>query len=82
MPLIRSSEIGDYLYCRRAWWYRRQGFEAANQAELTGGVELHRKHGRKVLVAALLRFLSTILLLAALVLLTLYFVDYVIRLTQ
>ena len=72
MQVIRSSDIGNYLYCRRAWWYRRQGFESENQAELASGTELHRKHGRKVLAAGLMRILGFLLLLLALVLLVAY----------
>jgi len=72
MRVIRSSDIGNYLYCRRAWWYRKQGFESDNQAELASGTELHRKHGRKVLAAGLLRTLGFLLLLLALVLLVAY----------
>ncbi len=67
-PVIRASEIGSYLYCRRAWWYRKQGFESENQAELATGLELHRQHGRRVLAASLLRVVGFLLLLAALVL--------------
>ena len=72
MQVIRSSDIGNYLYCRRAWWYRRQGFESENQAELASGTELHRLHGRKVLAAGLMRTLGFLLLLLALVLLVAY----------
>ena len=72
MQVIRSSDIGNYLYCRRAWWYRRQGLESGNQAELASGTELHRKHGRKVLAAGLMRTLGFLLLLLALVLLVAY----------
>ena len=72
MQVIRSSDIGNYLYCRRAWWYRRQGFESENQAELASGTELHRKHGRKVLAAGLMRGLGFLLLLLALILLVAY----------
>jgi len=72
MQVIRSSDIGNYLYCRRAWWYRKQGFQSENQAELASGTELHRKHGRKVLAAGLMRSLGFLLLLAALVLLVAY----------
>jgi CRISPR/Cas system-associated exonuclease Cas4 (RecB family) len=68
-PIIRASEIGNYLYCRRAWWYRKQGFESDNQVELSAGTSLHRRHGRKVLAAALLRNLAFLLILGALVLL-------------
>ncbi len=71
-PVIRASEIGSYLYCRRAWWYRKQGVESENQVELATGTELHRQHGRKVLAAGLLRTLGVILLLAALTLLIIY----------
>jgi CRISPR/Cas system-associated exonuclease Cas4 (RecB family) len=72
MPVIRASEIGNYLYCHRAWWYRRQGLESANQAELAAGTELHRQHGRRVVAAGLMRSAGLILALAALVLLAAY----------
>jgi CRISPR/Cas system-associated exonuclease Cas4 (RecB family) len=72
MKPIRASDIGTYLYCRRAWRYRLNGVESLNQAEMTLGTELHRKHRRKVLAAGLLRSLSFILLLAACILLTIF----------
>lgn len=70
MRTIRASEIGTYLYCRRAWWYRKQGVESTNQSELLTGTERHREHGRRVLAANLLRVLGLLFLLAALILLT------------
>jgi CRISPR/Cas system-associated exonuclease Cas4 (RecB family) len=73
MSTIRASDIGNYLYCRRAWWYRKQGVETENQAELTAGTQLHRQHGRKVLAASLLRNFALLLVLIALVLLAVYF---------
>ena len=72
MSVIRSSDIGNYLYCRRAWWYRKQGFESENQTELAFGTEIHRQHGRKVLSSSLTRSLGLILLFVALVLLVAY----------
>ncbi|HEY3474781.1 MAG TPA: hypothetical protein VGK56_09240 [Anaerolineales bacterium] len=72
MSVIRSSDIGNYLYCRRAWWYRKQGYESQNQAELTAGTEIHRKHGRKVLAATLNRSLGMVFLFLALILLVAY----------
>jgi CRISPR/Cas system-associated exonuclease Cas4 (RecB family) len=75
MPMrknIRASEIGAFLYCRRAWWYHRQGIPSENQEELAGGSELHRRHGRAVFIAGLYRVLAALLLLAALVLLTIF----------
>ena len=72
MPVTRASEIGNYLYCRRAWWYRKKGVESENQAELAAGAELHHKHGRQVLASGLSRTLGMILLLIAIALLVAY----------
>ena len=69
MPtVIRASEIGSHIYCRRAWWYRRQGVESDNRAELASGTELHVQHGRAVMAAGLLRFAGYALLLTAIAL--------------
>jgi len=72
MSVIRSSDIGSYLYCRRAWWYRKQGIESENRAELAAGTELHQKHGRQVLASSLTRTIGFILLTLAIVLLVAY----------
>ena len=69
MPIIRASDIGTYLYCRRAWRYRKNGVESENKAELAAGTELHHKHARKAFSALLLRTVGLILLLAAILLL-------------
>jgi CRISPR/Cas system-associated exonuclease Cas4 (RecB family) len=72
MQTIRSSDIGNYLYCRRAWWYRKQGFRSENQAEMASGTELHRAHGRKVMASGLYRTFAYIIMLIALILLVAY----------
>ena len=69
MPITRASDIGNYLYCRRAWWYRKQGYESANATELRAGTQSHERHGRRVLAAALMRLLGVILLVLSLILL-------------
>ena len=72
MPVIRSSDIGTYLYCNRSWWYRKQGVKSQNQTELAAGTELHTKHGRQVLVSGITRTIGLILLMVALVMLVAY----------
>ena len=72
MPIIRSSDIGTYLYCNRAWWYKKQGVESMNQAELAAGTELHAKHGRQVLASSISRTIGLIVLMVALVMLVAY----------
>lgn len=72
MAVIRSSDIGNYLYCRRAWWYRKQGIESENRTELAAGTELHQRHGRQVLASNLTRAVGFILLMMAIVILVAY----------
>ena len=69
MRTIRASEIGAFLYCRRAWWYQKEGAPSQNQAELAAGTAYHRRHGRQVLGAGLLRLAGWVVLLAAIALL-------------
>ena len=72
---IRASEIGAYLFCRRAWWYRRKGQEPDNQAELHAGTRIHEQHGRSVLAAGLYRWAGYLLLLLGLALTAAYLVQ-------
>jgi CRISPR/Cas system-associated exonuclease Cas4 (RecB family) len=66
--VIRASEIGEYVYCARAWWLRReQGVATRNTAALRRGQETHDRHGRAVASAQRQRRLA--LILAALALL-------------
>ena len=71
-PVIRASEIGSYQYCRRAWWYRKQGIESENRAEMASGTELHRQHGRKVIAAGFLQVAGYVLLLIAVLLIVVF----------
>ncbi len=72
MKTIRASEIGSYLYCKRAWWYQRQGLSSENQSELAGGRALHERHSRAVMAAGCLRVLAYALLLLAIILAVVY----------
>lgn len=75
---IRASEIGTYLYCRRAWWYQQKGEESSNQAELISGTQIHEQHGRAVLTAGLMRAAGHVALLLALVLSVIYLVNLLV----
>ncbi len=65
MRTVRASEIGAFQYCRRAWWYQRNGVAPENQMEMADGVELHARHGRKVMAAGCLRLAAYGLMLLA-----------------
>jgi len=66
---IRASEIGAFLFCRRAWWFQNQGVQPRNQTELAGGSAYHQRHGRQIVRAGLLQTAGWLLLLLALILL-------------
>ncbi len=45
---IQASEIAEYVFCRRAWYLRRQGVKSANVREMRAGASYHQAHGRLV----------------------------------
>lgn len=71
MQWIKASEIGEYLYCHRAWWLRLQGAASTNVQELAEGTRQHARHGRGWQLAGMLRVLASGLALVALILLVL-----------
>jgi hypothetical protein len=78
MKIIRASDIGAYIYCRRAWWYQRQGIQSTNLEELARGSEMHYQHGRRVLVSGCVRVMAYAMLLLALILMAVYVTQQVI----
>jgi hypothetical protein len=71
-PYRRASEIGSYLYCRRAWWLEQVRGEVSAHGELReSGHRAHAALGRRVHRAAQLRRLAVVLGVLALVLLAL-----------
>jgi len=68
MRVIRASEIGEYIYCHRAWWLRHvQGYKSANVQELAAGTAAHTQHGRAVWLSGILRMVAIILVALAVV---------------
>jgi hypothetical protein len=66
---IKASELGEYLYCQRAWWYRLQGIASMNVQELAHGTAQHLQHGRGLRWVTWQRTLALVLIAAAVVLL-------------
>ncbi|MBI4789250.1 MAG: hypothetical protein HY782_19630 [Chloroflexi bacterium] len=64
--VLRASEIGEYVFCHRAWWLHRvQGLESANRAQMEAGVAWHVAHGRGVRRASSLQRAGFALLILA-----------------
>jgi hypothetical protein len=67
MRTIRASEIGEYVFCHRAWWLRHvQGHTSANVRQMADGTAAHARHGRLTAAVPLLRGAAVLLALAAL----------------
>lgn len=52
---VRASEVGQFAFCQRAWWYARQGEPSLNERLMEVGAQAHQRHGRLVLTAGCLR---------------------------
>jgi CRISPR/Cas system-associated exonuclease Cas4 (RecB family) len=65
MKVIRASEIGTYLFCKRAWWYQLQGYSSENEDELIGGSEFHHQHGQVVAKSSRLKLSAFVALILA-----------------
>ena len=66
--VIRASEIGEYLFCKRAWWLRTQGMESENRKALEAGTAEHEDLARRVALSGCLRTAAFVIFLAALTL--------------
>lgn len=65
---IRASEVGEYVFCHRAWWLRHvAGHESTNTRQMETGTLAHERHGRLVGLGAGLRGLAVVLVVLAVV---------------
>ncbi len=60
--LLRASEIGQWAYCRRAWWLAQEGHPNRNTAYLEAGERAHAVHGHSVAASHRSRSLALVLL--------------------
>ena len=69
---IRASEIGQYVFCPRAWWLGNvKGYRPVNEADLSAGTQAHVRHGRGVAALQRWQWVGYILLVVGGVLLAL-----------
>lgn len=61
--LIKASELGEFEFCRRAWWYRHvKKIEPAHRRRLARGLAGHAQHGATVQTATRWRQAGALLL--------------------
>ena len=71
--IISASEIGQYVYCNRAWWYGRLGHANSNTRALERGTRAHVWHGRGILALQWLAALAALLMIGGVVWAAFYF---------
>lgn len=69
---LRASEVGQFVYCARAWWLGSvRELPSANTEALLQGTQAHHRHGRRVMTARVLAVLGLLLMVTALLVLLL-----------
>ena len=64
--VIKASEINQYVFCPRAWWWREiEGIEPEDVEQLLEGAEFHRRYSGRVIFLEKLRAWAWALLIAA-----------------
>jgi hypothetical protein len=62
---VTASELGDWAYCRRAWWYGRVGAERDTAPRLAAGTAEHAAFADRVARVERQRGLGVGLMVAA-----------------
>ena len=56
---VRASDVGTFLYCRRAWWLERvAGWHPGELPRRTRGTIAHQRHGWWVWLSQLLHTIA------------------------
>lgn len=45
---IQASDVADFVYCQRVWWYRLKGYKSDNKQALQEGTRVHENITKKV----------------------------------
>lgn len=67
--LIQAHEVGEYVFCARAWWHRRQGHPSTREEDRQAGRRFHMRFEQRRRWGGYLIAVSVILAIAGIVLL-------------
>ncbi len=76
---VRASELAEFVFCQRAWWYHRQGLPSSERQALAKGRGWHESLARRNLAAIRMAAIGRALAFAGAVLLILYAVYQLVR---
>ena len=64
---VNASELGEYLYCHRAWWYKNvRSLKSENILRMHSGRKFHTVHSKRVRRLPWLRGFAYVLIFFAL----------------
>lgn len=63
--IITASEVGEFMFCAKAWQLKREGNEP-DSPHLEAGVTFHRQHGQQLTFARTLQRVGWALIALAL----------------
>ncbi len=71
--VIRASELGQYVFCARAWWLGSvERIPSANVRELEAGAAAHERHGRTLQLSFWLGRAGVVCLVQGMIVLALF----------
>jgi hypothetical protein len=76
---INASDVGTYLFCNRAWAFERQGAPSEREPERARGIAYHEQHAQNVVIAENTKGMSSIVLVAGIILISLALLALVFR---
>ena len=76
---ISASEIGNYLFCQRAWWYRLHGALNSQQEVMDAGTAAHEELSQSVKSIAFGTRLARQLIIVGMILLALVILFHLLR---
>ena len=60
---VRASEISEFVFCQRAWWFKRvKGKASRSIRRFEEGTRFHKGHNARVRMAVLMRKLVYVIL--------------------
>ena len=68
MKTIKSSEIGTFIFCQRAWSYQKGGGRSINTEQMNAGSLVHRQHTSAVRLSGFIRNSAYVMFLTSLTL--------------
>jgi hypothetical protein len=69
---VTASELGEYVYCKRAWWLHQHRFTGEN-AQMLAGIKAHNQLYSQLRFSQFIKTIAIILLVIGISLVVLVF---------